>query len=251
MILEISMLSLTLLAIATLLASTFQGATGYGYGLMAVPFYLIILGSKDAIQIGIMVMLVISLSLLPSIYREVNKPLLIRLVGGSLIGFIIGTVLYIKSDVVILKLLVGLSILGAVSILLLSTKSSNSFSPGPTKEVVTGTFSGTLASSIALPGPPVLIYMTVHGHTKDHIRTTNLALMTFSNVGAIIAQTVFVGISFESVKISGILGIIAIFGALSGARLTRFLDEDTFRKASIAVLLLTGLYMIFGPLIYR
>ncbi len=44
------------LAVITLLAATIQSATGFGFGLIAVPVFLLILDSVDAIQ---MVMIII------------------------------------------------------------------------------------------------------------------------------------------------------------------------------------------------
>jgi uncharacterized membrane protein YfcA len=51
------------LILVTFFASIVQSATGFGFALIAVPVYLIVLNSEDAIQIVIFISIAMSLPL--------------------------------------------------------------------------------------------------------------------------------------------------------------------------------------------
>ena len=61
---------------------------GFGFTLLAVSFFLLIIQSGDAVQLLIVVNLAISLALISKLWRTVDRALWTRLVAGAFLGFI-------------------------------------------------------------------------------------------------------------------------------------------------------------------
>ena len=91
-------LSFAALAAVAFFAATVQAATGFGFAIMAVPFFLLIMGSLSAIQVTAVINFVISLVLLQRLLKDAPRRLLLHLILGSLAGFPIGLVIYKAAD---------------------------------------------------------------------------------------------------------------------------------------------------------
>ncbi|WP_200760884.1 TSUP family transporter [Effusibacillus dendaii] len=75
-----------LLILTVFVASLLQTSTGFGFSIVGTPFLLMIYSAHTAIQINMILSLFISIFMIFKIGKEVDKPLLFRLIKGSLIG---------------------------------------------------------------------------------------------------------------------------------------------------------------------
>ena len=90
---------------ATFFASIVQSATGFGFGLIAVPLFLMVLNSTDAIQIVIVVSLIIS-SIQWLKLRNMTPVFLLKwLIVGCMLGFPVGFVIFTQIELDALKML--------------------------------------------------------------------------------------------------------------------------------------------------
>ena len=80
------------LGLVTLVAATLQGAAGFGFGLLALPAYMVILDSTDAVPLVIILSLILSAGLAAKIRHEVHRPLLVRFLAGTALGLPRGAV---------------------------------------------------------------------------------------------------------------------------------------------------------------
>jgi uncharacterized protein len=106
-----------LLSAVTLLAAVVQGTVGFGFTLLAVSFFLLILQSATAIQLLIVLNLVSSLWLVRTMWRDVPKDLWGRLVAGAVIGFPVGLVVFHYAGIDQLKVVVAITLLVFVPLL--------------------------------------------------------------------------------------------------------------------------------------
>src|SRR5690554_4376885 len=123
---------------------------------MATPFLLMLFLPQEAIQINIILSLVISMSLIMKIKKDIDLVLLKRLIIGSILGVPFGILIFTSLNITAFKL--GISILLIVLTLLLVCNvkvKSTRF-----KDFIVGGISGLLTSSIGMPGPPLLLYFT-------------------------------------------------------------------------------------------
>jgi len=96
-----------LLAIATFVASSVQSATGFGFALIVVPAFLILLNSADAIQIVIIISVVMSCAHWPNLRHLTPYNLLKWLIIGGVVGFPFGIAIYKTVDLNAIKMVVA------------------------------------------------------------------------------------------------------------------------------------------------
>ena len=109
-------LALFQLAGVTLVAAVMQGAVGFGFTLLAITFFLLIIQSGDAVHLLIIINLAISLALVRRLWQDVNRDLWIRLVLGALLGLPLGLMVFQNADVNQLKILAAVVILTFVAL---------------------------------------------------------------------------------------------------------------------------------------
>jgi uncharacterized protein len=240
-----------LLTAVSFVAALVQGATGFGFGIMVVPFYLLILGSLSAIQVTIIVTLVLTISVALRVWRNAPRALLGRLIGGTVVGFPAGIFAYRHADLETAKLAVGLLIVGFAVWLFLAAQgrpARKNPTSHPIADVAIGIVSGAMTTSLGMPGPIVLIYLSALGAGKETMRGTLLALFVFSYAGALALQGWQVGIDGATWTTAAILIPVGLVGAAVGHAVSRFLDQRTFGFVVLAILVATGLYMTWTTL---
>ena len=95
---------------AVLLAAALQAATGVGLGLIVGPALILVMGSKSAIQVAIILNLGLSILLLPGETKEIHWPSLKILVLGTVIGMPVGLLLISMLDLTGLKLFAAITV---------------------------------------------------------------------------------------------------------------------------------------------
>src|SRR5271155_5421870 len=78
------------MAATSLVAAMLLATNGFGFAVLAVPLFLVFAPADQAIPVAIILSLLISLTVLPGLYRRVEGQLLLRLTIGSLFGLPLG-----------------------------------------------------------------------------------------------------------------------------------------------------------------
>src|SRR5271154_5479683 len=78
------------MAATSFLAAMLLTTNGFGFAVLAVPFFLLFAPPGEAIQVTIILSSAISLTVLPGLHHDVEWPLLRRLTIGSLAGLPLG-----------------------------------------------------------------------------------------------------------------------------------------------------------------
>lgn len=145
-------------------AALLQAATGIGFGIIAGPILLIVMGSASAVQVSILLSLFISALIVPTLRRSIDRTLLLRLTVGSMAGLPLGIYLFLNIDLDMLKFLAGLVVLFMAIVVWRSGTAAKSISSDPpapphsrsrAHDFATGLLSGAMTTSLAMPGPPV------------------------------------------------------------------------------------------------
>ncbi len=245
---------IALMAIVTLLAATLQSAIGFGFALLVVPPYLLLLESVAAIQLVIIVSLAMSLLLLPALLRQVPWPVMRRLALGSLLGFPLGLYAYLQADLQVIKLVVGL-VVTALAFRLLRQQRRPAGHPAaeagerPGRDYGVGLLSGAMSTCLAMPGPAVMLHLAGSGVARHMLRAAILTLFVFSYGAALGLQVGFAGIARDTWVMAALLIPIAAVGTWIGHVASPHIAERAFRLTVLLVLLLTGLYMTVATLV--
>ena len=134
---ELDLSQWMLLTSVTLVAGAVQTATGFGFAVIAVPFFLIALDSLTAIQINIVLNLFNALVVAPRIWRAAPRRLLRGLIGGTLLGLPAGMFAYLYADIAHIKIGVAVLIIGFALHLIISSRGEKTTShPRSTGDMV-------------------------------------------------------------------------------------------------------------------
>ncbi len=233
-----------LFAVIILFASILQTSTGFGFSILATPFLLFLFEPREAIQINLILSLIISAALMSKISRDIDFGILKRFIAGSAAGLPVGIIVFLFIDITNLKL--GVSFV----ILLLTVMLMFKFRTAQTKrrDLLAGGLSGSLTTSIGMPGPPLLLYFSGTDTKKEKLRGTTLAFYLFIYLMSLIIQVVFAGTT-KTVWVSSVYALpLTVAGLYAGQLLFKRIDQSTFRIFTYVILLFTGIYLLIESL---
>jgi len=238
------------LSIVTLLAATIQSATGFGFGLIAVPVFLLILNSSDAIQITMIIVLFMSIVDSMKLKGQGSRQLLLWLVVGMLLGFPFGIYIFLNFELHMIKIMLALIIIifSGFNLVRLFRKGTTAVHHAPKQHnwatTLAGYFAGVLTTSLAMPGPPVMIYLIHKGFDKTVIRATILTFFIFAYAGSISLQQVLIGISGSTWITSLTLVPVGLVGVLCGHNIAHKINQKLFKEIVLIILILMALVML-------
>lgn len=237
-----------LLALVTLAAAAIQGATGFGFAVLAVPFYLAILGSLQAVPLAIAGSLAVSAVLAPGLWRTAPRARLARLCLGTLAGLPLGLWLFAWASLDAVRIAVALLIVGFALALLLARPPERVRAGSGAADLAVGLVSGAMTAALAMPGPAVLLYLQAVGLPKQATRATTLSLFVFSYLSALALAAGVGGLGRGIWLTAALLAPLAVAGALAGHLVSGRYDERVFRTAVLAILIAAGLYTLWSAL---
>ena len=234
------------LGIAIFGASVLQSSTGIGFGVIAGPVLLIVLNDGAAIQISVLLNLLIALLLAPSLRQKADRRLLKGLLIGLAIGSPLGLLIYLQTDVALLKLLAGVVVLFTLFLVLLGSRVSSFLqgdAVGSFEKISIGAIAGIMGGSLAMPGPVPAAWMLARGFDKDTIRATILVMFVVAYTIALLLQLGLAGISTDTLRLTAILAPPTLAGIVVGHILSSRISEVTFRWILTTILAVTAFFL--------
>ena len=226
--------------IIILIASILQTSTGFGFSILATPFLLLIFEPAEAIQINLILSLLISLALIAKVRKDVDIGVLKRFIVGSSLGLPVGMAVFLTIDLNSLKLIVSLLVLLLTFMLMLKFRITRNNK----RDLFVGGISGSLTTSIGMPGPPILLYFSGIKTNKETLRSTTLAFYLFIYSASLIIQVSFAGTN-ETVWVSSLWAIpLVAAGLYLGQLLFTKINQQIFRVFTYIILLFTGSYLL-------
>jgi len=234
---------------AVFAAALLQAATGLGFGIIAGPILLIVMGSHSAIQVSILLSLFISAMIVPTLRHSIDWSVLIRLALGSFAGLALGIYLFLQIDLATLKVLAGVVVLYmAFTVWRAGTATSEAptATTGRSKamDFGTGILSGAMTTSLAMPGPPVASRLMRLARPRDVVRATLLALFVVSYSAAVLVQATTAGIDTHTLLFAAQLSPAAAIGLIIGRLVAGKFSETVFRLLISAILLVTSAILL-------
>ena len=231
--------NLVALALITAFAAVTQAATGFGFAIIALPPFLLLMGSLDAVVLTIVLNLLISVVLAPRLWGRVPRDLLLRLAAGSLAGFPLGLWIFQHASLAAVKLAAGVVILFFTALVARPPRAPSS-AGGTAAPFGIGLVSGTMATSLAMPGPAAMLYLLRSPIDDEERRSCLLVLFLLSYGCALGLQVAVTPFDAALWRLCGLLGVVAVAGAFVGDRLAGRLDRTLARRIVLAILFATG-----------
>src|SRR5699024_7019222 len=124
--------------------------------------------------------------LFQKIKQDVNTAIVLRFIIGSSVGLFLGISIFLFLTVGTLKLNVSIIILVLTFLLILRFR----IQQHPKRDLFVGAISGTLTTSIGMPGPPLLLYFSGTDTNKAVLRGTTLAFYLYIYVVSLCIQVI-------------------------------------------------------------
>jgi uncharacterized membrane protein YfcA len=233
------------MAATSFAAALLQATNGFGFAVLAVPFFLVLAPPGEAIQIIIMLSLAMS-AVVPGVRREIEPKLLARLTIGGLVGLPLGLAAALHADPHMVSAAAGATI--AVFAAALAV---NRYRRGPpafvltsSRDVAAGAVAGAATALVGMSGPPVLIYLMLAGKPARMVRATLLSFFMLIYAVTLAADMIFLPIPRLDWLIAASVIPFAWFGGLIGLRLGDRIGETTAAVLAITLLAVAGLYTL-------
>ncbi|SHG55666.1 sulfite exporter TauE/SafE family protein [Ornithinibacillus halophilus] len=227
-----------------LIASILQTSTGFGFSIMATPFLLMLFLPQEAIQINLILSLIISISLISKIRKDIDFSIVKRFIIGSIVGVPFGIIIFISMSITTFKIGVSILLLVLTLLLILNFRVKGT----RTRDFIVGGLSGLLTTSIGMPGPPLLLYFTGTDTQKEKLRATTLAFYLFIYFISLVTQIIFTGTN-TLIWESSLYAIPLVFlGLFIGQIIFKWLNQRIFRIFTYILLSFTGIYLLIESL---
>lgn len=246
-------ITLIILIIAAVIIGALIRAT-FGFGEAVVSMPLLALLSVDlhtSISLVGLAGLTVALFTVVSGWRDVEKPTLIRLVIGALIGIPLGLLLVIKlpASIVTIGLGIFLIVYGSYSFWKISLAKVSQEPKLQAKfwAVPAGIVSGTLGSAYNSHGVPIVVYGTLRrwnpkrfrGTLQAHFLISGIFIVVGQALGGLWTQDLFFlfGLSLPAIIIATLLGIF----------LHKRISNEKFERYVFLLLVVLGALLLVNP----
>lgn len=225
-----------------------SGVAGFAFGLAALSFWVWLIDPKMLAPMVVFGSFVSQLLSVGVVRRSFDwKRLTPFLVGGAL-GVPIGAALLGVVNIAIFRLTVGIILVVYCSLMLFLANAKPVAVGGRFADGVAGLLGGTMGGLAGLTGPAPTLWCTVRGWDKDTQRcifqSFNLAMQAIALAIYAVNGTLTPAVG----KVFLLMFPAILLPTFVGARLYRRINEVHFRRLVLALLLLSGVVLLFSTL---
>lgn len=240
------MLDFVIAFIIIIFSAMVQGATGFGFSLLAVPLLAFVLPLNVIVPILVLFSLLLNVIVFFKLQGHVDKVKIGILIGFGLISIPIGINALQGLDENIIKLAVGIIVI--VSAVAMNFGIKIHFKNEKVAYGLTGILSGILNGASSLSGPPVILMLSNEGVEKSTFRKTLATYFLALNLFSIPMFVLNGMVTTEVLSKSVILLPALIIGVLIGVGLGNKLPEKIFRKITLTLIFLMGIMTIISSI---
>ena len=231
---------------AVFLATIVQQVSGFGFALLAVPLASAFIGPKDAVAVAMAAGFVASGKMAVGLRDRIERPELRRLLLGAAVGLPAGVagLRFFPED----PLRVALAVVVLVMVVVLAV-GFRATSTRPRTQVAAGVASGLLNGSLGTGGPPVILLLQASETEQHSFRATTTAFFAICDIVAI-PLIVISGAASATGWWCALASLPALLvGDAIGGRLAYRIDQEQFRKLTLALLSATALVTLVAVLV--
>ncbi len=175
-----------LVALSVGLAAVIRAFTGFGFAMLAVPVFSLLLLPGDAVVLSAVLALILGLMSYRSWWGLFPLTPAVPMVSGSVLGTGVGVWFLASLSVTEFQLWIGMSVVAAS--LVLSRFAPRERAASGSISLGTGVASGLMNGAFAIPGPPVILYVVATMENPVHSRAF---LMMFFWCSSIVSLVMF------------------------------------------------------------
>jgi len=224
------------------LAGFIQGLSGFGAILVSLPLLTIFLDIKTVIPLVALAAQAITLIVLFQMKRHLEWRKILPLVGGALPGILIGVVFLKKMDAVIIKWLLGVTLIVYSGYGLFVNRNKAGLGTG--WAYFFGFLGGCFGGAFGAAGPPVIVYTSLSTWDKDQIKATLQGYFVLSGMVVVLAHAVSGLTTLPVVRLFAAGLPLLFIGTYVGSRFYGMIDEVLYRRIMLVLLAALGILMV-------
>ena len=239
-IINLTAIQFIFFCLVILLASFVRGFSGFGFSASSVSLLSFILPPKEIVPIILLLEIIASFFMIPSIWKKINWKFVFYLLLGVSIGTPFGVKLLSILKPNIMHLIISVTVLIFASLLLrgyvnkkLNHNSSKFF---------VGTIAGTVNGFGTLAGLPIALYFLIIAAEPAVIRASLAALFFFTDLYALILSyfnnLLEIKILYRSVPLIFIIPL----GVFLGTKLFNESSRENYKKYVLYFLIIVSIF---------
>ncbi|WP_418276379.1 TSUP family transporter [Isoptericola jiangsuensis] len=214
---------LTLLVLAILVGGILQRVTGMGFGLVAGPFIVLIVGPLEGVLFVNLAGAIASTIILGRVVRDVEWSRFGWLLVSSLVAIVPAALLLRDVSAPVLEITVGAVVVAAMTLAVVTSRLRARRAPGASGVdgtarwplVATGLSSGVGSVAAGIGGPPVAVYAVLTGWEPRKFAATAQPFFAANALAALAAKLVLADASFPALDVwQWVVLMAAIVGGL-------------------------------------
>ena len=229
-------IALTIAAAAGLM----RGFAGVGSGMLMAPFFVHLFGPIDTVAIIIMMDLVVTGQLLPSVRHEIDWRLVLPMGAAAALLMPLGGWLLVALDPAIIARIVAALVM-LFSLALMTGLRYRGRKPLPVTLGV-GALSGMLIALTSMGNPPVMLYLLSSRDRSAVNRANFTGYFGITLITLVTGMAAFGMITGTAVTTAAVLLPLFMLAAWIGSRLFRKSNEALYRRIALGLLFASGLY---------
>ena len=234
-----------LVGVALLFAAFVKGATGFGFPLIATPTIALLLDIRTAVTILI----------LPNLFMDVTQvfrggfPYAIlrrfrSMVGLTIVGVFLGTMVLVILPLWVLNLCLGIILIVFVIANLFKFDFTISAAAEKILSPTFGFIGGFLNGMTNAAGPTLAIYFySLKMQKRDFVKSM-ATIFVITKVTQLIAVSTWNLFNWHIVTLSIQVVLLTLLGFYAGLKIQDFVNQWTFSRGLLAMLLLIGIVLI-------
>ena len=230
-----------------LLASFVRGFSGFGFSASSVSLLSFILPPKEIVPIILLLEIIASFFMIPSIWKKINWKFVLYLLLGVLLGTPLGIHLLSILDPKITHLIISLTVL-IFAFLLLKGYKNKKLNHNLSKFFV-GSVAGTVNGFGTLAGLPIALYLLIIAAEPAVIRASLAALFFFTDFYALILSYFNDILNLSVIYRTLPLIFIIPFGVSFGTKLFKGSSKENYKRYVLYFLIIVSIFGLLRVLV--
>lgn len=241
---EFSTAGLAVVGAAAIVAGLARGFSGVGGALIFIPLASAAIGPRLAAAVLLVVDTVLAAGLIPNAWRVGQKPDVLLMAVGALIGVPLGTWILTQSDPIVIRWIIPGIVVGMLGLLISGVRYRGP--PAAPVLIGVGGLAGLFSGVAQIGGPPVLVYWLGRDAPAAHVRANIVLYFALSTVLTITSYLIGGLLTLAVLMLAVLTAPFYGSGLWLGARMFGLASEVTFRRICYA--LIVGAAIIGLPL---
>ena len=244
---DLGLIEFTFFCSVILFASIVRGFSGFGFSASSVSLLSFILPAKEIVPIILLLEIIASFLMIPSIWKKINWKFVVYLLLGVALGTPYGVYLLSKLEQNITHFIISATVLVFAGLLLSGYKNTklnlniSKFFVGAVAGIVNGF--GTLA------GLPIALYFLIIAAEPAVIRASLAALFFFTDFYALILAYFNNILKFEVLYRTLALIFIVPIGVSIGTKFFKGSSNESYKKYVLYFLIIISIFGLIRSLV--